>query len=94
MTRSRGRTTDGRGGSEMGFEHLISEASDNYVTVVGRHDLGSSHPDVPTHLLEITNVDLDADRTQGESQRGRTTLTAAESEREAQALAVQQFLAD
>jgi hypothetical protein len=78
----------------MGFQHLISEASGNHVTVVGRHDLGSSHPDVPTHLLEITNVDLDPDRKRSESACGRTALTAAESEREAQALAVQQFLAD
>jgi hypothetical protein len=78
----------------MGFQHLISEASGNHVTVVGRHDLGSSHPDVPAHLLEITNVDLDANRERSESVRGRTALTAAESEREAQALAIQQFLAD
>ena len=94
MTRSREQTTESRGGSETRFQHLISEASGSHVTVVGRYDLGSPHPDVPTHLLEITNVDLDTDRERNESERGRTALTAAESEREAQAMAVQRFLAD
>lgn len=78
----------------MEYEHLVSEAEKNHVAIVGRHDLGSTHPDVPAHLLEITRVDLGADTGREGGQRERATRTGADADREAQAVAVSQFLAD
>ena len=78
----------------MGYEHLVSEARENHVAVVGRHDLGSTHPDVPAHLIEITRINLGADTGREGSERKWATRTGVESDREAQSVAVYQFLAD
>jgi len=78
----------------MGYEHLVSEVGQNHVAVVGRHDLGSAHPDVPAHLIEITRIDLGSEWGSETSIRGRSTRAGSESEPEAQSMAVSQFLAD
>lgn len=83
----------GRGdGSDMGFQHLVSEASENHVAVVGRHDLRSPHPDVPSHLIEITKVDLDVESEANGNEGDR--VEEPRSERNAHSVLVNQFLAD
>jgi hypothetical protein len=95
MTVTRDHTAgDDRDASGEGFEHLVSEASENHVAVVGRHDLGAPHPDEPEYLIEITKVDLRSDREGTRSEFDRSERAEADADREAQAVAVRQFLAD
>ena len=63
---------------------------DRHVAVVGCHDLGSIRPDIPAHLLEITKVDLGSGWEPGEGERSR----GRDDDREAQTVAIHQFLAD
>ncbi|PSP42186.1 hypothetical protein BRC68_12345 [Halobacteriales archaeon QH_6_64_20] len=98
MAPPQGRTTGGsRNDSSGRFEHLVSEATETHVAVVGRHDLDSPHPDVPNHLLEITRIDLGSDGEQAGSERDRRdrlTVDGSLPDREAQSVLVDQFLAD
>ncbi|PSQ22893.1 hypothetical protein BRD01_07895 [Halobacteriales archaeon QS_8_65_32] len=80
-----GSADGGRNDAGTRFEHLASEATDEHVAVVGRHDLGSAHPDVPAYLLEITRIELGADR---------LARPASDGEHGSQSMIVGQFLAD
>lgn len=96
MTPSEGRTTGGEGEKSTpgtSFQHLVSEAGEQHVAVVGRHDLRPTRPGVPSHLIEITRVDVELDPGTAGDTNDRVT-GESESDRTTQALAVREFLAD